>query len=211
MVSSSKRIKTDELNQEKLSLIKRVFQNNGLIVMPTESIYGIACRMEPLAFEKLYSAKLRSYDKPLPVLISSLDQLYDLAIEIPEIFYCLADRFLPGPLTVILKKNPKLNYACFDQNSIAIRFSSHEITQKIAQSFGKPLLLSSANISGGPNLEKVDQIELAVGDLVEAIIDDGDLKQSIPSTILSFVTDKPKILREGAILRSDLDTIFKKL
>lgn len=179
--------------------------------MPTESIYGIACSMESLAFEKLYKAKLRSLDKPLPVLVSSLDQINDLAVEIPESFYALAERFLPGPLTVVLKKKPQLNYACFEQGSIAIRFSSYKVTQKIVQSFGKPLLLSSANLSGGPNLEDVDQIIEAVGGLVSAIVDDGALSQAIPTTIVSFLSDTPVILREGVISKTDLQAILKNL
>lgn len=188
--------------------MRQLFEQKELVVLPTETIYGIACLIEPVAFEKLYAAKLRSYDKPLPVLISDLNQVDDLTVEIPEIFWKLADKFLPGALSIVLKKNPKLNYACFDGNSVVIRFSSHQTTQKIAKTVGRPLLLSSANLSGGPNLESPEEIQREIGLFVAAIVDDGNCANTVASTIVSLLDPMPKIVREGAISKSDIEKVI---
>lgn len=148
---------------------------------------------------RTFIAQSNDHRKPLPVLISSLDQINDLAVDVPELFWTLADKYLPGPLTIILKKNPELSMACLDPNSVAIRFSSHEATQKIAHSYGKPMFLSSANISGHTNACSVDEIEESLGDHVAAIVDDGPLDLPEPSTIISLTDEQPKIIRQGKV------------
>lgn len=202
------KIKSSELTESNLQHAINFLRNNQAIVIPTETVYGIACNMNQSAALNLYFAKNRSLAKPLPVLISNIDQVKKLCIDIPSDFWVFAEHFWPGPVTVVLKKNPQLNMPCLDPETVAIRFSSHKITQKISQEYGEPLFLSSANISGKVDATSLEDIENDLGGVIKAIINDGDLTAAVPSTIINLANQKPKLIRVGALAPEDIENFM---
>lgn len=202
------KISTSELFTEKIHQIVSFLQCGEAVVLPTETVYGIACSMDADAFLNLYFAKNRAISKPLPVLVSNIEQVKKLCVDIPSDFWVFAEHFLPGPVTVVLKKNPNLNLPCLDMDTIAIRYSNHKIVQLIAAAYGEPLFLSSANLSGATDAKTVAQIETDLGEQVKVIVDDGDLFEAVPSTIISLVNNKPKLLRTGLVAPSDIESFM---
>jgi L-threonylcarbamoyladenylate synthase len=202
------KIQSSELSVDNVQTIIKLLRHGEAVIIPTETVYGIACSMDEKAFLNLYFLKNRELAKPLPVLVYNIEQIKKLCVNIPSDFWVFAEHFLPGPLTVVLKKNPSLDLSCLDKDTIAIRFSSHKVTQLIAQEYGEPLFLSSANLSGKAAAKDLQELEPELSEGVSAIIDAGPLPSVVPSTIISLVHAKPKLLRVGAIAPSDIESFM---
>lgn len=180
------------------------------VVMPTETVYGVgALMLSSTGLNALFELKGRSKDKPLAVLVSSIHQVALIAKELPPIFHRLAKAFLPGPLTVIVKAKPGLSPLVTMNGTIAIRFSSHMMAQRLVQLAGAPLALTSANISGLPSVVRGSDAYEELGGRVDTILDDGVVPLGFESTIISIADpDRPKLLREGIISRNEVEEVI---
>jgi len=178
----------------------RILNEGGLVVFPTETVYGLGANaFDPDAVAKIFKAKGRPQDNPLIVHISSLEQVKDIAAEIPEEFYKLAQRFMPGPLTVILKKSDKIPYiVTAGGETVGIRMPKNVYTRELI-SKSRPLAAPSANRSKHISPTTAQHVYEDLNGEVELILDDGPCEVGIESTVLDLTVDVPTILRPGAV------------
>lgn len=178
----------------------QLVRNGELVVFPTETVYGLGANaFDENAVAKIFKAKGRPQDNPLIVHISSLEQVKDIAVCIPPVFYELAQRFMPGPLTVILQKSDKIPYAVTaGGDTVGVRMPKNEwARQLISESF--PLAAPSANRSKHISPTTARHVYEDLNGEVELILDDGACRVGIESTVLDLTTDVPTILRPGAV------------
>ncbi len=178
----------------------RILKDGGLVVFPTETVYGLGANAyNENAVANIFKAKGRPQDNPLIVHISSLDQVKDIAVDVPDEFYKLAERFMPGPLTVILKKSDKIPYVVTaGGDTVGVRMPDNAYTrQLIAKSF--PLAAPSANRSKHISPTTAQHVYEDLNGEVDLILDDGACQVGIESTVLDLTVDVPTILRPGAV------------
>lgn len=181
--------------------------NNGAVgIFPTDTVYGIGCNaLDCKALEKLYNIKQRSLNKPINILVSSIEMAKKYIENINTIEKELMNCFWPGGLTIIFQKShiiPNLLTAGFD--TVGIRMPNNKVCLDIIDKFGFPLAMSSANISNKPPDNNLNSLMLDFSSKVDFIINDGELHNKIPSTIVKVEDNKINILREGSICRSDI-------
>ncbi len=190
---------------EAVRIAAQTLTMGGLLILPTETVYGLACDASNLAaIERIYQVKGRSFDKPLAVAVSHFEQVKGLVQEIPKDALPIIERFWPGPLTLIFKKGAQVSdLVTRGSKGIGIRFSNHRILTEIIEAFGSPIALTSANLSGKPSPVSLDQTE-GIIEHVEVAVDTGEAQVGIESTVLDL-TQKPfVILREGAVSAAEL-------
>lgn len=192
---------TDEASlEEAAALIKK----GKIVAFPTETVYGLGASMHSEdAIKQIYAVKGRAFTKPLAAHVYSLKQV-EMIAEVNPSFYDLAKRFLPGPLSIILKKKSFIsNIAC--QETIAIRMPDHKTALSLIEKVGHPLFATSANRSQNPSHKEAKSIYHEFDGKIAAVIDAGFSPLGVESTIISLVDPKqPKILRIGPIPSSIL-------
>lgn len=175
----------------------RVLKEGGLIIYPTETSYGIGCDFfNKKAVERIYKIKKRETGKPLPVIIPSINYISKI-VKVNKKIKDLIKEYWPGPLTLVLDliKKP---YRDYKFKSLALRLSSDQFASELCKKFKKPIISTSANISGKSNIYNPKEIKKYKID-VDLFINAGILKKVKPSTIVSLEKDKIKILRKGVI------------
>ncbi len=190
----------------------RILKDGGLVVFPTETVYGLGANAyDENAVANIFKAKGRPQDNPLIVHISSLDQVGDIAVDVPDEFYKLAERFMPGPLTVILKKSDKIPYVVTaGGDTVGVRMPDNAYTrQLIAKSF--PLAAPSANRSKHISPTTAQHVYEDLNGEVDLILDDGACQVGIESTVLDLTVDVPTILRPGAVTADMLLDVVRQV
>ncbi len=189
----------------------KYLKNKEAIVFPTETVYGIgACIFDVRAVEKVFQIKNRPLDKPMAAHISSIEQVSLLSDGIPDLFYALAERYLPGPLSLIIPKNEVISdIVTAGFKTIGIRFPSNQICKEIIDAFGAPLAATSANISGGASPQSAFDALSDLQGLVSCVIDDGITQYKQDSTVLDITGNSPRLLRQGAISKIELESFLK--
>ena len=196
-------------NEENLKLLKKaaeVLKNGGLCAIPTETVYGLGGdALNKEASKKIYEAKGRPSDNPLIVHISDLQELNSLVSSIPECAYKLMDNFWPGPLTIIFPKSDIVPYETTGGlDTVAIRFPSNPIAQRIISLSGVPVAAPSANTSGKPSPTKAKHVFEDLNGKIDVIVDGGECNIGVESTVLDLTSDTPYILRPGGITLEQL-------
>ena len=178
-----------------------IIKNGGLVAFPTETVYGLGANaLMPEAAKKIYAAKGRPSDNPLIVHISRTEDVKDIANDIPELFYTLANKFWPGPMTVVLKKKniiPDATSGGLD--TVAIRLPESNIARALIEVSGVPIAAPSANTSGRPSPTKASHVFADMNSKIEMIIDGGEVGIGVESTIVDLTENTPTLLRPGAI------------
>lgn len=189
--------------------------NTGEVVgMPTETVYGLAAdATNEDAVKKIFAAKGRPCDNPLIVHICRFDMVYDIASSVPELAYKLAEKFWPGPLTMIMPKSDNIPLVTSGGlDTVGIRFPSHNVALDLIENSGKPLAAPSANLSGSPSPTTLRHVFEDMNTRIPAIIDGGDCEVGVESTVISFDADGTvRILRPGKISYEDLLTVTDKV
>lgn len=190
-----------------------ILRRGGLVGMPTETVYGLAGNaLCGECVRKIYQAKGRPSDNPLIVHISSLSQWEPLVAEIPEKAKKLAEKFWPGPLTIILKKSeliPEETSGGLD--TVAVRMPSDETARKLIESAGVPLAAPSANTSGKPSPTSAHHVMNDLCGKIDAVIDGGECQVGVESTVISLVTEKPRLLRPGGVTPEMLESVLGEI
>ncbi|MDC7290325.1 L-threonylcarbamoyladenylate synthase [Blautia schinkii] len=188
-------------DEETLARAGRILKEGGLVAFPTETVYGLGGNaLDPRASMKIYAAKGRPSDNPLIVHIAEMEKLSEIVAEIPEGAKVLAEKYWPGPLTMILPKAdivPKETTGGLD--SVAVRFPSDPIAQALIKAAGGFVAAPSANTSGRPSPTTAGHVEEDLGDAVDMIIDGGQVGIGLESTIVDFTEEIPVVLRPGYI------------
>ena len=192
-----------------LSPAVQVLQQGGLVAMPTETVYGLAANaLDPVAVSKIFTAKGRPSDNPLIVHIASMDQLPALVSTISPTAQKLMNAFWPGPLTLVFSAShliPPIVSAGL--STVAIRFPSHPIAQKLILSSGLVLAAPSANTSGKPSPTTAQRVLDDLDGKIEVIIDGGRVEVGLESTVIDVTGDIPMILRPGKITRDMVERV----
>lgn len=193
-----------------LQQASRILREGGLVVMPTETVYGLAANaLDAHAVKRIFAAKGRPADNPLIVHISHLDQMAPLVREIPQSARLLAERFWPGPLTVILPKSdlvPSVTSGGLD--TVAVRMPSHPTARALIDRCGLPLAAPSANLSGSPSPTTAHRCAQDMDGRVEAILMDEDCCVGVESTVISLQGEDALVLRPGAVTPADLASVL---
>lgn len=196
----------DDKYQKAVELLR----NEEVVGMPTETVYGLAGNaFSPLAVSRIFEAKGRPTDNPLIVHISEFSEIYDLVKVVPETAKKLAEKFWPGPLTIILPKAEKVPY-CTTGNldTVAVRCPSHEIARKLIKLSGLPLAAPSANLSGKPSPTKAEHVFEDLNGRIPFIIDGGDCAEGVESTVVTLAGEKPRLLRPGNVTLKELTEVL---
>ena len=178
-----------------------VLRQGGLVAFPTETVYGLgADASNPAALKKIFAAKGRPADHPLIVHIADVSELKNWVSEVPRAAWLLAEKFWPGPLTMVLKRAPHINdLVSGGQNSIGLRVPAHPVAQRLLRAFGGGIAAPSANKFGRLSPTAAEHVRQELGNAVELVLDGGDCEVGIESTIVDLTRQAPAILRPGRI------------
>lgn len=195
-------------NQKEIGQLVEILKNEGVISVPTDTVYGLCASMNSVkAYKKLIQIKHRPTTKFLPVMCSDEEQIKSIAYVYKK-SEKLIKRFMPGPITLILKKKPKLpDFVNTGVDTIAIRMATSEILRDLINKLGCPIFLSSANQSGEPTCTNLDEIEKACPDLDGML--EGDVSFGKSSTIVDCTNEKINILRIGPISIEEINETFE--
>jgi L-threonylcarbamoyladenylate synthase len=186
----------------------RVLAQGKPIGIPTDTVYGLAVDpFRPGASDRLFAAKRRPRDVNLPVLVSGRDQVEKLATALPEGACALMERYWPGPLTVVLPSRPDLTADLGnDEATVGVRCPAHPVPLALCRAAG-PLATTSANRHGQPTLVSAAEVVAAFGSEVPVVLDGGPC-EGLPSTVVDCTGQEPKLLREGRVPWTDVQTVF---
>ena len=190
-----------------------IIKNGGLVAFPTETVYGLGANaLDGKACLKIYSAKGRAADNPLIVHISEIDELDRLVECVPNKARVLAEKYWPGPLTLIMKKSDLVpNEVTCGMPTVAIRLPSHPTAKALIKSAGVPIAAPSANLSGSPSPVTAQHCVNDLTGRVEAIINGDDCECGVESTIMLMTTEPPVLLRPGFITVEQIEEAIGKI
>ncbi len=196
-------------SDDDIALAGEIIKNGGLVAFPTETVYGLgASAFNPDAARKIYAAKGRPSDNPLIVHICDKAQLSEIAESITPDAQSVIDAFMPGPITIILKKNLLIPDAVTaGLKTVAVRYPSNETACRLIRAAGVPIAAPSANLSGKPSPTDVSHVIEDMTGRIDAIIDGGRCDVGVESTIVDFTDEPPVILRPGGVTYDDLKKV----
>lgn len=160
------------------------------------------------AVKRIYEVKNRPKDMSFPLLISNISQLKELTEEIPEMAFILAKYFWPGGLTLIMRKANTLPEYISSQSTVAVRIPRHPTPLALIKYLGKPIIGTSANISGGQSALTADEVQRQLGNKVDLILDGGETPGGNESTIVDITGVEPVVLRQGIIPQGDIERVI---
>ncbi|WP_157670989.1 L-threonylcarbamoyladenylate synthase [Chitinibacter sp. GC72] len=202
---------TAHLTTAELNTALSLLRAGELVGIPTETVYGLAAdASQPAAVAKIFAAKGRPADHPVIVHIAGAEQLAAWAQNIPDEAYLLAEHFWPGPLTLILERQPHVSDSVTGgQNTVGLRAPAHPITQQLLQHFGGGLAAPSANQFGhvSPTIAAHVRSEFSQ-DVLQLVLDGGACDVGVESTIVSLIGETPKLLRPGGVSREAIEAVL---
>lgn len=189
---------------EKLSHALKVLKDGGLVAFPTDTVYGLgAMAFNPQAIVRLYQAKGRSRDNPIPVLIASATELNRIALKISPMARQLAARFWPGPVTLVVWRRLSLPKEISATPTVGVRVPDHALAQALLTAAG-PLAVTSANRSNQPTSRTAAQVLDGLDGRIDLILDGGKTPGGEPSTVVDCTQAIPQILRPGPIREQEI-------
>jgi len=206
MRSNIVKINPNSINDKIIENAVYLLSRGEIIAFPTDTVYGVGGDIfSEAAINRIYRLKNRPTNKPINALISSEDQLKMIVESIPADAKSIIQKFWPGPLTIILKKKTEVSdkVTC-SLDTIGVRMPNNRVALEIIKKFEKPLATTSANISGQPSALTADNVYNNFQESLPIIIDSQEKALGIESTIVTFASSKPQILRIGAITKEEL-------
>ncbi|MCY4402934.1 MAG: L-threonylcarbamoyladenylate synthase [Candidatus Poribacteria bacterium] len=184
-------------------------KSGGIIAIPTDTVYGVGA--DPFnveAVQKLYTIKGRPEDKPIPLVLGTVEDVKQVAQNLTGYFYHLTEKFWPGGLTIVVEAKNLLPQLTAGGTTVGLRIPNQLILLEILQKFGSPLAITSANISGQPAATSPDEFGEELTSKIDYIVDDGKTPGPIPSTVYDISVSPPQVRREGVI---PAETLAKEL
>ena len=199
--------------EKDLEKAAEILKKGGLVAIPTETVYGLAANaLNPTAVAKIFKAKGRPMDNPLIVHISRFEEIYRLVKCVPHKAKELADRYWPGPMTIILPKSDLIpDEVSAGLPTVAVRMPSHPVARAIIEKAGLPLAAPSANSSGLPSPTTARHVMDDMCGKIEAVVDGGACDVGIESTVVTLATDIPRLLRPGGITHEQLEAVLGRV
>jgi L-threonylcarbamoyladenylate synthase len=203
---------TDRVNMESQDIARavKVLRGGGVVAFATDTVYGVGANaFLPEAVERLYVAKRRLRNKAIPLLLSGIDDLRQVASHIPEEGYALAERFWPGALTLVLRRTSKVPLiVTAGGETVAVRVPDHPLPQRLIAELGVPLAATSANLSGQPPPVTAEGVLAQLDGRIELILDGGTCPGGVASTVLDLIAGPPRILRQGGLSADEIAAVI---
>lgn len=196
-------------SEDDIQTAAELLKRSKVVAIPTETVYGLAANAyDEQAVRKIFAAKGRPCDNPLIVHISDFDMVKDIVSETPELAIKCAERFWPGPLTMIMPKGAGIPFVTSGGlDTVGIRFPSDKCACRIIEKCGFPLAAPSANLSGSPSPTNAKRVFEDMNGRIAAIVDGGESEVGVESTVIAFENSGIRILRPGKISYEDLKAV----
>ena len=200
----------EKIDYEKLKEPAKILRDGGIVVFPTETVYGIGANaLNEEAVKNIYKIKNRDINKPLSILISNMEMINQVAENITELEYKLMKKFFPGPFTIIINKKEIIpDVVTANKKTVGVRMPNEKIALKLIEMAGVPIATPSANISGKPSGTNIEDIKRDFKENVDFYIDGGESKIGVPSTIVQVINGVPHILRQGVITEEEIKKVM---
>ncbi len=194
-------IAPDAVNTDAIEKAANILKRGGIVAFPTETVYGLgADALNTEAVQKVFDAKGRPADNPLIVHIADIRQLFDLGEKISQKAKKLAERFWPGPLTLVVRRKPFIpDIVTAGLDSVAVRMPNHPVALALIRSLGRGIVGPSANTSGSPSSTNAQHVYDDLRGKIEMILEAGPTAIGIESTVIDVTTDSPVVLRFGGL------------
>ncbi len=198
---------------ENIRLAAEVIKNGGLVGFPTETVYGLGANaLDSKAVEKIFIAKGRPQDNPLIVHVSSLEMIEPLVLDFDDKAKALADKFWPGPLTIIMNKSEIIpDSVSAGLKTVAIRFPSNLIARELISLANVPIAAPSANLSGSPSPTTARHVIEDLSGRIDVILNSSACEVGLESTVISLAGETPRLLRPGYITPKELESVLGKI
>lgn len=209
-------MKTQHLSahsKETAQIAADIIKKGGLVAIPTETVYGLGANgLDEDAVAKIFEAKGRPQDNPLILHISGPEQIELFCHHIPQKAYDLAEKFWPGPLTIVLPARSNVpKRTTGGLSTVAVRCPDNEVTRRIIELSGVPIAAPSANISGKPSTTTAQHVAHDHDGKIDAIVDGGACRVGVESTIVDLTEERPRLLRPGGITPEQLMEVLGDL
>jgi L-threonylcarbamoyladenylate synthase len=196
--------------EEKISVAAEAIRRGGIVAFPTETVYGLGVdALNQEAVKRMYEVKGRPPDNPTIVHIAEFNDIYKLAVDVPEVAEKLMRRFWPGPLTIVLKASkivPRVTTGGLE--TVGIRMPKHKVALALIRASKTPIAAPSANIAGKPSPTTAQHVIQDFYGSIDVILDAGPTKIGVESTVLDLTTKPPQILRPGGITYEELKEVL---
>lgn len=204
------KINDRQLNSDIIKKAGNILREGGLVAFPTETVYGLgADALNENAAKKIYAAKGRPSDNPLIVHIADMEALEKIVRDIPAAARTVAEKYWPGPLTMIFNKSSVVPYGTTGGlDTVAVRMPSHKVACALIEAGGGYIAAPSANTSGRPSPTKAEHVKEDMEGKIEMILDGGTVEIGLESTILDISVTPPMILRPGAVTKEMLEELL---
>jgi L-threonylcarbamoyladenylate synthase len=191
-----------------LAAAARAVRAGGLVVLPTDTVYGLGCdAFSATAVRTLLAAKNRGPDMPVPVLVGSWSTIDGLVLGVPRVARDLIEAFWPGGLSLVLPHAPSLAWDLGStKGTVMLRMPLHPVALELLRDVG-PMAVSSANVSGQPPATTVEEAREQLGETVEVYLDGGVCATGVASTIVDLTGEAPRLRREGAVSADDVSRV----
>lgn len=208
----TKRITVNSPDADKAGIAEaaEILRRGGTVAIPTETVYGLAANaLEPNAVAKIFAAKGRPQDNPLIVHIADLEMLYNVAAKVPETALKLAEKFWPGPLTMVLERGEKIP-GCISAGlpTVAVRMPSNEVARSIIRECGLPLAAPSANLSGSPSPTTAQHVLDDLDGRIDAVVMSDCSAVGVESTVVLLANGQQRLLRPGRVTPEELSSVI---
>ena len=188
-----------------------ILRAGGVVAAPTDTLYGImASALDAHAVDRVFAIKGRSPDAPLPLLVAEVADIERYAERVPEAGRMLAEKFLPGPLTLVMPGAGALPEAVTGGlPTVGVRVPDHRVPRELARRLGHAITGTSANRSGMPPATTADQVREQLGDAVDHVIDGGPTAGGMGSTVVDVSVEPPALIREGAVSWGEIEAALR--
>lgn len=202
----------DEVNEQELNKVVQILSDGGIAIFPTETVYGIGANAyNEESVRRIYEVKNRPGEKPLSIMVSGIDEIGKYAIIENDVERKIINSFMPGAITIILKKKQGLfDYISSGKDTIGIRIPDNKIILEILNKLKLPIVAPSANISGMPSGVSLEDIKKDFDGKVNVCINGGKAKLGESSTIVQVINGKPVILRQGKITLEEINKVLER-
>ena len=193
----------ENLLEKAVSTLKK----GGLVAFPTDTLYALGAHaFIEEAVSRVYEAKGRPQGMALPLLLGNVEQVDSVAVDVPQAARDLAGEFWPGAVTMVLYKAPSVSTTITGgRDTVAVRVPSHPLALALIEGAGAPVTGTSANRSGGPDPVSAEVVREHLGESVDVMLDEGPCSLAEASTIVDMTAEPPRIVRAGAVARSELE------
>ena len=198
---------------ERIARAAELIRQGQVIAIPTDTLYGLAGDpYQTAAVERLFNAKGRPPAAPVLLLVDSIEMAAGLSKNLPASFHALAERYWPGPLTIVVEATERIPaIVTANTGRVGMRLPAAAIPQALIGALGGPITGTSANRSGRSECRSSAEVEAALGDTLPLILDGGPSQETIPSTVISLRRESWELIREGAIRRTALEAFFRRM